>query len=160
MFPGQKSLGKGSLDLGDTVQPAPELLIEQGPAVASVLLCLVEGAVGVLEQLVNGGAITREKRNAHRDTGPEYPVSGWHLLCQSLVQRVGDHLASLFALEAGDEYREFVSAKPGNGILSAKGLAQALGNRLEHLISGIMAKRVVDGLEVVNVNQNQSAHPV
>ncbi len=60
--------------------------------------------------------------------------------------------------------RELVAAETGDGVLGAHRALQALGHDLEDLVTGVVAERVVDGLEAVEVDHHDedvaaAAHP-
>ena len=56
-------------------------------------------------------------------------------------------------LGAGREDRELVAAEAGDGVLAAQRVAQALAADLQQLVAGRVAERVVDLLEVVEVDE-------
>ena len=52
-----------------------------------------------------------------------------------------------------EQNRELVAAQPGNGVALAQRGAQARRDRLQHPVAGVVAERVVDVLEVVEVQE-------
>ena len=52
-----------------------------------------------------------------------------------------------------DEDRELVPAEPGDRVAGTDAAAQGIGNGDEHLVARVMAVVVVDGLEVVEVQE-------
>ncbi len=55
-------------------------------------------------------------------------------------------------LEAGQQHGELVAAGAGQQPAVAEAVAQGGGDRLEHLVAGLVAAGVVDVLEVVDVD--------
>src|SRR5689334_16467617 len=58
------------------------------------------------------------------------------------------------------EHHELVAAEAGDEILRTQHLAQPLGNRAEQLVAAGMAERVVDLLELVEVDEQQRRLPI
>ena len=60
-------------------------------------------------------------------------------------------------IEPGQHDDEFIAAKACHGIAFTHRGGQALRNRLQQLVAGIVAQRVVDALEVIKI-QEQAGH--
>ena len=56
-------------------------------------------------------------------------------------------------IAAGQQDRELVAAQSGHGVGFAQRFAQALRNGLQHQVARVVAERVVDELEPVQVHQ-------
>ena len=80
-------------------------------------------------------------------------VAGRHALGERGEDPLGDHDDVLRAVEAVEQDRELVAAEARDGVGRAHALAQALGDRDEQLVADRVAERVVDGLEVVDVDE-------
>ena len=65
----------------------------------------------------------------------------------------GDHLG--LAADPGDEHGELVAAEAGRQVAGLQAAPQPLGHHPQDLVAGGVAEAVVDGLEVVQVQQEQ-----
>jgi hypothetical protein len=65
----------------------------------------------------------------------------------------GDRLG--LAADPGDEHGELVAAEPGRHVAGLQAAPQPLGHHPQDLVAGGVAEAVVDGLEVVQVQQEQ-----
>ena len=72
---------------------------------------------------------------------------------QGAGQAVGDAAGGDSRRRAGDHHRELVAAEAGDHVAGAQHAAQALGDDLEQAVAGPVAERVVDDLEVVEVDE-------
>ena len=61
------------------------------------------------------------------------------------------------ALQAGEQHHEFVAAEAGHGVLQTHAGFQARSDQSQHGVADRMAERVVDVLEVVEVEEQQGA---
>ena len=59
-------------------------------------------------------------------------------------------------LEARDDDREFVAADPGHEVLPPHRSPQPRGHRAQQFISGAVTKRVIEMLEIIQVDQEQA----
>ena len=57
----------------------------------------------------------------------------------------------------GQQDRELVTTEPGDGIRAAQTLTQQVGDVDDQLVARLVAERVIDGLEMVEVEDEQSA---
>ena len=55
--------------------------------------------------------------------------------------------------ETRQHEHEFVAAEPRDGVALADGLRQPLADRLQELIAGVVTQRIVDPLEVIEVEK-------
>ena len=78
-------------------------------------------------------------------------TKGWSSVPTS---RVGEHLA-LVGPGAGEEHGELVAAEAGERVGGAQRAAQPARDLLEQPVAVGVAERVVDGLEVVEVDDHQ-----
>ena len=115
----------------------------------------VHGHVGVAQQPL--GVLVAAAGHADPDAGP-----GQHLAAghgdrgaqdgrQPLAQ--GDRLG--LVADLGDEHGELVAAEPGRQVVRLQAAPQPLGHHPQDLVAGGVAEAVVDGLEVVQVQQQQ-----
>ena len=70
------------------------------------------------------------------------------------IEYLGGQLAGhgLVILQGQDDH-EFVATEPCHRIVGAQGIGQAAGHLLEQGVADMMAQRVVDGLEAVQINE-------
>ena len=73
---------------------------------------------------------------------------------ERVVQRRGEPLHLRARDDAFDQHGEFVAAEPRDGVRGAGGLDDTLRHRLQQPVAGIVAERVVDVLEVVEVEEH------
>ena len=123
-----------------------ELLLEVGAGHRHPLLAGALGqqqrAVGAVEQLVGGQRLAplgHADRAAHGRRRP--PI------------RVGDDAAAAALVGAGEQHDELVAAVARDDVVIAQLGAQRVGDRPQLLVAGLVAALVVDGLEVVEVDQ-------
>ena len=130
-----------------------QAVIEEIQAVASVVLGLVEGQVGMLEQLFGCAAIVREDTYTNaggHDHVPSAQVDGvFHPLHDALGQVAG----FVAAVQAGD-HAELVATKTRNQVVAAGSGLDVVGDYLEQLVTGVVAEAVVDALEMVDVEEH------
>ena len=125
--------------------------LEEAIGAAAVGLGAVQREVGVLQQLVGIAAVLRRQRDADRDADHD-------LMVVDLVRR-GDHLdetagerSGRSLLGAADlDHGELVAAEPRHGVVLADGGLQPAADFLQQRIANGMAERVVDVLEMIEV---------
>ena len=74
------------------------------------------------------------------------------------MTRCASEVASAGIRDRGLHDDEFVAAHPRDGVGLAHQAAQAVGDDLQQLVAGVMAERVVDGLELVEVEMMDRDH--
>jgi len=70
-------------------------------------------------------------------------------------QPLGDLGGVLFDIRAGQQYCKFIPTQACRHVAAAHQVAQALTERTQQQIAGIVAVAIVDGLEVVQVDEQQ-----
>ena len=96
-------------------------------------------------------------------TGDDNPDAGGHreaetVLRHGLADRSHDPLgeqARVVGVAQGAEHHELVAAETGDGVGPPQGAREPPGHLDEHLVAGLMPERVVDHLEVVEVDEQQ-----
>ena len=81
--------------------------------------------------------------------------NGWRSCVSS---RPATRLASSPPLH-GQQDAELVAAEPRDHVLLSERRAQALGHLLQQAVAGVVAERVVDLLEVIEVDQHHGRRP-
>ena len=139
--------------------------IEKAQRVAPGALGLVHGQVGLLEQVVNARLPFGEQ--CHADAGAAIVRLPRQLV--RLVQRAQQFFSNLLGAHDGlgqdltqiaQQHHEFVTAQACHRVAVAHALAQPLGHFLQQQVAHVMAQRVVQRLEVVQIDKQQGATAV
>ena len=140
--------------LGDR-ELADDLGVVDPCRVAAVGLAPVQRAVGSRTSVSGSPACSRPQTPA-RDGDRSPPPSSR----AAIAPRARSMAASACVLVGlGHEQRELVAAQAGEDVLGAGDVAQRGGDRREHGVAALVAERVVDRLEVVDVEQRQRQRP-
>ena len=128
-----------------------------GDPAAARLLDLVHRRVGVAQQRVGVVRIVRVDRDADRGADLELGVGDRKRLQQRRLDLLGDRLGGQprVAVEVGQQDQELVAALAREQVGRAHDAAQAHRDPPQQLVAGGVAERVVDGLEVVEVDVQQ-----
>ena len=126
--------------------------LEEAVGAAAVLLGAVQRKIGLLQQFVGVLAVFGRQRNADTDADDE-------LMTGDLVGRgdLLDHVAGehgdggRLAIAAELHDREFVAAQPRDRVVFGDALAETPGDLFQQRVADRMAKRIVDVLEVIEV---------
>ena len=113
------------------------------PLVAPGLLSLVEGLIGQAYRLVG---IARRRGDARRESDRKRPF-GQPSGAQPLEKDIR-------ALPAVKDDQEFLTAEPPHGLATSDSAAQCAAEHAQHLIAGRVPQRVIDLLEVVEVQHD------
>ena len=81
-------------------------------------------------------------------------------LAQLGEQRLGDGAGLLVRGQVGDQDAELVAAEAGDHLVLLERGAQALGDLLQETVAGVVAERVVDLLEVIEVDQHDGRRTI
>ncbi len=148
------------LRLHRVARPGAHLLGEEAPGVAPRRLGAVHREVGVAQQVVLVGAVARV--DGHADGGADR-----HLLALAHQRRAhrsdhpsGQDLCVLRAAHAGLQDRELVAAEPRHRVAGLHQAGEALARGDEYLVAEMVAERVVDRLEAVEVDEVQRERAV
>ncbi len=120
----------------------------------------VHGDVGVLEELVHGRAVVRGHRDA--DAGVHHHRDGSQVdrQVERRVHLLGASSHRLAAGDVADEDGELVAAEPRQHVAGAHEARQSGGDLLQQAVTVLVAERVVDLLEVVEVYQHEGGQAV
>ena len=136
--------------------------VEEADAVAPGGLGGVHGQVGMLDQVFHRLALRVEQHGAH--AGGAVHVVGCQLV--GLVERQKDLLAHGLGLlgrlgglpaQVLQQHQKLIAPEPGHRVALAHAGRQPLGDLLQQHIAHVVAQRVVQGLEVVQVQAQQRA---
>ena len=129
--------------------------LEEAMGAASLGLGGVHREVGVLDQLVEFGAVLRRQRDADAGVGREMMAEALIGLPDRLVDAGHEFLDVGAAADRGLDHREFVAAEAGDQVARLDAVLEAGRDRLQKLVADMMSERVVDALEFVDVDIEQ-----
>ncbi len=116
-------------------------------------LGVIHGQIGVAEQRLGGGIVGGKghadaRRHANLATVEQEGRS------ERLDQRIGDALHFRSRPDAFQQHPELIAAEPRDGVGRACRLNDALRHRLQQPVAGIVSERIVDVLEVVDIEEH------
>ena len=119
----------------------------------------VHGHVGIAHERVSVWRILRKHGNAR--TGAAVKLKALHpeRLLQQLQEFGRNEHGLLHLVQLGQQHRELVAPQTPHRVASAQGIFQAPRHLHQHLVASGMAIAVVDGLEVVQIQQQQRKWP-
>ena len=126
--------------------------LEEAVSAAAVLLGAVERKIGLLQQFVGVLAVLGRQRNADTDADDELVTGdlvGRGNLLDHMAGEHGDGGRLAIAAELHD--REFVAAEPRHRVMLRHAFAEAPRDLFQQRVADRMAERIVDVLEVVEV---------
>jgi hypothetical protein len=138
------------------VEPAHHLRVHRGVedrvAALAVGLRAVHGDVGVAHHLVR-----RRVRGGDRDPDRRVDEQLAPLQLERDLQRrqdaLGDHRRLAGVADVVEQERELVAAQARDRVVGTQCRKQPLGDGLEQLVADVVAQRVVDDLEAVEVEE-------
>ena len=111
--------------------------------------------VGALHELLEVGGVHRVERNPDRRLDVERQPLDRERLLERAVHRTGDLLGRAGARDVCEQDAELVATEAGDGVGLAQDAVQARADLAQEEIAGVVAERVVDLLEPVEVDQEQ-----
>ena len=144
-------LAQVELERAARLQPLVHLALEEAVRAAAVALGEVERHVGVLQQQVGVGAVVR--RDGDADAGADHDMPAVDVVgpADQLDDARGELAALLGPADVGLHHREFVAADARHEVGGRHRLDQTGRHELEQLVADRMAERVVDGLEMIEI---------
>jgi len=130
---------------------ARDRVVEAVPPPAGAL-CLVHRAVGVAHQGVGTGAGVARRGDPDAAADRDVVAAGHDRGGDRAHDAVGDG-AHVVVAQHRAERDELVAPEAGDGVAAAHERGQAACHLDEHLVAGMVAERVVDPLEVVEVDE-------
>ena len=124
-------------------------------AVPAALLGLVHGKVGVGKHLDFGHSV--ENRDADAGSNPNGLIGEHGPLPAQCLDQFIRHRASLCGLGLRQQHGKFVPTNPGQQVRLAQTLAQQHRDPLEDIITGLVSERVVNVLEIVEIDHQYGA---
>ena len=121
-------------------------------AVAAFVLGAIERHVGIAQNV--GGIADTAVDDGDADRGADDDVVAADRIgrAERIDDAAGDSLQRVGIGFAGGDDGEFVAAEPRHQILAAHDAAQPLGDVENELVADVMAERVVDVLEVIEID--------
>ena len=144
-------LAEVELQRAPQLQPLVHLALEEAVRAAAVALGEVERHVGVLQQQIGVGSVVRRDRDA--DAGADDDVAAVDIVgpADQLDDAGGELAALLWLADVGLHHRKFVATDARDEVGRRHRLDQAGGHELQQLVADRMAERIVDGLEVIEI---------
>jgi hypothetical protein len=147
-------VAQARFDLQPLLRALRHFGVEELRAVAALGLGLVHRHVGVAHQLVDVGAVVGVDCDAHAagdvDLGTLHVVWIPHPRDQPALDDVR-HLVAVFHAVQDDD--ELVAAKAAHRVAGAHGIRKALRHRAQQPVADVMAERIVDVFEAVQVDE-------
>ena len=138
---------------------AVELLLEHQVA-AATLLGGVHRDVGALDELLDSRAVLGRAGDADAGVDLERQALDRERLAQLGEQPLGDGAGLVMRGQVGDQDAELVAAEAGDHLVLLERQPQSLGDLLQETVAGVMAERVVDLLEVIEVDQHDGRRTI
>ena len=138
---------------------AVRLLVEELPPPAARGLGLEQGRVGVPQQF-GGRGDSRGQADTDAATGHHAVPQYLHRRGDRLQDPLRDQLHLLGAADVRDDDHELVTAESSEMSALRQLAADALRHRRQHPVAGTVTQRVVDHLEVVQVDEQHPDLPV
>src|SRR3954451_11779129 len=139
-------IGAGAWRGSERRRDRQRLLAGDRDAVAARVLGAVERAVGARQERRVGLALHRH-RDAHRDRHAEVRLL-------DRLPRAPAGLERLVGVGDDEQRGELVAADPEERVAPAERAAQGIGNAAEDVIAVLVAERVVEALEAVEVDEH------
>ena len=117
-------------------------------------LRLVHRDVGALEQAERGARVVGEDRDADAGVDVDPDAADLERLLQRRAQPQTGRARRRLVARAQDD-RELVAAEPGERVLRTQQRAQTRADLAQHLVARVVAERVVELLEAVEVDEQQ-----
>ena len=115
--------------------------------------CFVHGDVGIPEQCVDLQRLSRTgSSDADAGSHGDRTIFDRDRSSDALEQPLCDQLRGVVGV-VFHQHRELVSPEPSGRVGSARGTREAPCDDPDHLVACLMPQRVVDGLEVVKVEE-------
>ncbi len=133
--------------------PGPHGLVEHLAPVAAPGLGPVHGGVGVLDQRLGPGAAARGQGDADAHGDEHLGVAERERRGGHLGDPLGDGQGVGLVGDALAQDGELVAAEAGHGVAGPDDLLEALAQGDQQPVAGVVAERVVDELEPVQVEE-------
>ena len=129
--------------------------VEEAEAVTTGALGLVQGDVGLSQQHAGVGQRVGGDDDADAAGDGEVVAFVHEALADGPQRPTGDQTGVVVVAQAGAQQHELVAPEAGHGVAAPGDPGQAPADLDQHPVTGVVAERVVDGLEVVEVDEEQ-----
>ena len=130
-------------------------LLEIHVAPAAALLRAVHRRVGIAQQLFGARAVRGIERDADARVQELFLAADHERRGHRFDDVLRDRLRVARRLDLRQHDREFVAAEARHRVGLADALLQTLGGLAQHVVAGLVAERVVDALEVIEIDDEQ-----
>jgi hypothetical protein len=151
---------KVALERPASLQPAVHLRLEKAERIAALLLGAVERDVGELEKAARLLGIAWRERHADAGSDDDLVTIELEWLNERCQQSGTQRLGLTWPLNAHLDQRELVAPEPGDRVHLAHARLEPPGTQLDQPVAGGVAEGVVDALETVEVDDEDSGHAV
>ena len=129
---------------------------EKSITIFAGILGAIHCVIGFLQQSLTAFPVVGIDADA--DTcaqGMLLPIDGYGAcrFIEELLRDIGDMTA---VIQVFDKNIKLVTAHAGDGVGMAKAVAHPSGNLAQHQVTGVMTKRVIDFLELVEIDEENS----
>jgi hypothetical protein len=139
---------------GVDVVPAERALVHLDAGTAAVGLGAGEGALRLAQQVVRRGVGAQGETDARREA--DLPAVDEEGLVENPQEPVGEGPEAVEVLDVLGHQEELVGAQPDGGVLDPRAPAQPVRDLAEQQVPGLVAQRVVDRPEPVDVEVHQA----
>src|SRR3954453_8610954 len=152
-LPFVEACGNGKLELPAAAIVALKRFVEHRDRAGRLALGMVERDVGERRQVRKLGISGTAHGKADAGTRHDLLVVKSDRLGNRIQQVARKSLRGLLVADLGSNDDEFIAAEPSYPILRFDRTTKALGNVHQELVARVMAKGVVDALEVVEIDE-------
>ena len=135
--------------------PAGEAGRVELEVVSAIFLGAIHRRIGVADQFVDRGPVARIQADAYRRCDVELTTFEVERR-RYRRQELGGHAGGIpRCAQVGQGHEEFVAAQAGDDVGIAQRRLDASRRFLEQFVAGLVSERIVDGLEIVQVDEQQ-----
>jgi len=158
---GRHCIAQIDLEPAARLQAGVHLRLEEAAGTLAVALGAVERHVGVFQKPVGIVGVVRRERNADRGADGDEMAVEIVRIAEDFDDALGQRGNLLRRLDVGLQHGEFVAAEPRHRVLFAQRAFEPRADLLQQEVAVRMAERVVDGLEIVEVDaQSRQAEAI
>ncbi len=128
---------------------------EEAEAVPPRFFCHVHGLIRVSDQVLRRGRILREEGDADAAGNINILLEDSERLGQFIKDLLCQNFNVRGLVDLGQDHREFIATDARDRIRAAHTGTDSLCRFAQQLVSGVMAKPVIDFLEAIEINKQQ-----
>src|SRR5450432_2995609 len=149
-------IAKHRLDCHPVFQPLIHVLTEDLYIVPAPILSLIHGGVGVLKELDHVSAVARKKADANTCGSLQRTVIDNDGRIQDLNDSPCSEGHFLIRPEIEKQYHKLIASHAHDDIGVAHALPQAVRHDLQQLITSLVAIRVIDMFEAIQIEKHDA----